>query len=242
MMNLIHRQSEINRTVADLGSVPTARTYSGVAFTIGSGEDDEDSHRLRSLALNFGSDITAESSTVGWGGSGFGVTFILESLATVGGVGGGTVIVWSSARRVADRVVQVLRRLRGDGQRPDMSVGAVGYLCIADLATRLDSMPEEIQVVHAGELMPGLGGCLGHSGTGELFVYLLATGDDSWLYLGNSQGDLLHRSEGGPLPATIYWPTGADWTDEPKTRESLAEGYEPDAVGEAAAGDDETTG
>ncbi|MEJ7724920.1 MAG: hypothetical protein WKF64_11495, partial [Ilumatobacteraceae bacterium] len=83
-----------------------------------------------------------------------------------------------------------------------------------------------INLVHAGELMPEAGAALGHSGAGEPYFYLFADGESSWIYLANSKGQLLHRSESGPLPWSFYWPTGSEWDAEVADPPFLATGFD----------------
>jgi hypothetical protein len=195
---------------------------------LGAEEDEERSDAVLLDARLVDPDVHAQLTGVGWGGDSGAVAIVLDAVERFGGVGGGAILAWSSVKFTCRRVVRLWRHFRSRNISPDMSVGAVGYLCLADLHDTVGDRFDCVSLVHAGELMPEAGAALGHSGAGDLFIYIFGDAQSSWLYLANSKGQLLHRSESGPLPWSFYWPTGTDWDTEAVEPPLLASGFQVD--------------
>lgn len=222
------KQQSMAGAMQTLAEVPTGRSFRGVAYTIGLGPeyDEEAGAELLTGARSVEPEIRAERSGLGWGGDSGAVTLVLDAVDRFGGVGGGVVLAWASVRFACNRVAKLWRHLHEkEGLEPDMSVGAVGYLCLADLHDLVHDRFDGIVVVHAGDLMPDAGATIGHSGAGELFLYVFANAQASWVYLANSKGQLLHRSESGSIPRSFFWNTGGDWDSPPARSVYLAAGH-----------------
>ncbi|MDW3214100.1 MAG: hypothetical protein R8G01_08905 [Ilumatobacteraceae bacterium] len=203
-------QQAIGPSLKRISEEPTARGFGGVALTIHtSGGDDgendprEEAEIVEALTAS-GLDVRAEPTGVGWGGDSGALTVVLESLAAVGTYGGGAVLSWQAIKMSVNSLVSALRTIAGRSAHVHLSLGAMTYLCLADLHDLVGEEFEGVRLVHAGELNPALGSTLGYSGAGELYTVLLVNRRSSWLYLVDSNGHLLHRSEGHPPQFGMY--------------------------------------
>jgi hypothetical protein len=199
--------ADMHRLGQQIATEPTARGFLGAALTIGSGEDDENAAYITRVAEEAVGDVRSVGSSMGWGGDTHAVTIVLDGLDRVGGVGGGLVIAWAAVRQACRTVLRIWRRLRQDDRlraEPDLSVGAVAYLCIADLHAHLDGDIDGVRLVHCADLAGLDSGSFGFSGAGELYLFLFSRAGQTWLYLTTSRGRLLHRSIGKSVPPSMY--------------------------------------
>lgn len=206
-------QQELSSTMRTLATQPTARGFAGVAFTVGAGEDEDESigPALLTALANDDIDAEVEDTGVGWGGDTSAVAVILNGIELVGTYGGGVTLIGSALWKSSQLVRRAYARIRSIGHDPDMSLGAATLLCAADLHDKIGEQAfERIALLHCSDLHAERGATLGHSGAGELYFVLFGNRESSWVYLVNSRGRLLHQSAGQPLPWSIYWPIGYD--------------------------------
>ena len=189
---------------------PTARAFAGVALTIhtlggddGENDAEEELEILKALTA-CGLDVSSEQTGVGWGGDAGALTVVLDSLAAIGTYGGGAVLSWHAVKESVNALLTALRKISGRSAQVHLSLGAMTYLCLGDLHDLIGEDFDGVRLVHAGELNPAHGSTLGYSGNGELYSVLFVNRTRSWLYLVDSSGHLLHRSEGHPPQFGMY--------------------------------------
>ena len=189
---------------------PTARAFAGVAITVHTlgGEDGENDPReeaeIVAALTASGLDVNSQQTGVGWGGDAGALTVVPESLAAIGTYGGGAVLSWQVVKGSVNSLLAALRKIAGRSASVHLSLGAMTYLCLGDLHDRIGADLDGVRLVHAGELNPAQGSSLGYSGAGELYTVLLVNRTNSWLYLVDSNGHLLHRSKGHPPQFGMY--------------------------------------
>lgn len=188
---------------------PVQRGFKGVAITL----TFEDAAELAGPAIELarstsGESVEVEESDVGWGGSAEAVVLVLEWVALIGGVGTAVSGSWALARRHGVRLAELLQTLRNSPEspsRPDLSLGAAVYLCMADLHNWVGGEVDEIELIEARDLTDPRRLEQSFSGGGDPYLLLFDSPNGSWLYLITSQGVVVHRSASGPLPDNPFW-------------------------------------
>jgi hypothetical protein len=203
-------QQALGPSLKRISEEPTARAFAGVALTIHTlGGDDGENDPLEEVEIvealtASGLDVSSEQTGVGWGGDSAALTVVLDSLAAIGSYGGGAVLSWHAVKGSVNALLTALRKIAGRSAQVHLSLGAMTYLCLGDLHDLIGEDFDGVRLVHAGELNPAQGSTLGYSGAGELYSVLFVNRTKSWLYLVDSDGHLLHRSEGHPPKFGMY--------------------------------------
>lgn len=156
-----------------------------------------------------GLDLTVRDESIGRGAAGVAVAVVVV---------GATVVVpaVSAWLDVAERVASLWRwmRRRKEGA-PTLSLGAVKYLCLADLARRLNGAVDDVVLVWSGDVGPGANRDLTYSGS-DLFGLLFASPHGSWMYVVSDAGDVVVRTEGAPIPREVAFYAGLPFEDAPQ--------------------------
>lgn len=218
-------------TLDALRKLPGSRSFQGVRFTVVV-QDDQDrlTREAREIVRSVadGEDLahSEETDGVGWGGDVEAISFVIEFTERVGGVAGGAVVLAAGARKAAQTVGRLYRRLRKGGKEPLMSLGALTALCFADLIREKKDDWQGFHLHAALDLNPvGGGGSFGHGGYGELYLVMFTRCDESWVYVITEKGRLINRSKGGPISHMLeyYDYDGVDFDRVPELPEVLDE-------------------